>query len=97
MSRKILNGCAAKVHTVIDPSSPEDYARKIEVMQEDMGVWMEAQAKEHSLSTLLAHADDGVIWGKINDKGNLLTSDTIAPGVSPPFRVNTLQQAAAIF
>lgn len=55
--------------------------------------WLEAQAKSHKLLYLLAHADDGVIWGKVDDKGELVTSDGVAPEVSPPLRSETLQQA----
>jgi CRISPR-associated protein (TIGR03984 family) len=41
---------------------------------------------------LLAHADDGVIWGRVQD-GQLITSDSAFPAVSPPLRALTLQQA----
>lgn len=54
--------------------------------------WLRAQAEQNSLQWLLAHADDGVIWGKL-ENGILLTSDAYAPEVSPPIRVETLQQA----
>jgi CRISPR-associated protein (TIGR03984 family) len=54
--------------------------------------WLQAQAVQHSLQWLLAHADDGVIWGKL-ENGMLLTSDASAPEVSPPLRAETLQQA----
>jgi len=41
---------------------------------------------------LLAHAHDGVIWGKVED-GQLLLSVDAFPEVSPPLRSKTLQQA----
>lgn len=53
--------------------------------------WMVAQAQQLSLRYLLAHADDGVIWGRIDNNG-LHTSYGIAPA-SPPLRASTLQQA----
>lgn len=53
--------------------------------------WMVAQARQFSLRYLLAHADDGVIWGRIDDDG-LHPSHGIAPA-SPPLRASTLQQA----
>ncbi len=49
-------------------------------------------AKEYHLHWLLAHADDGVIWGEFRADGLHLSSD-VFPQVSPPLRVKTLQQA----
>jgi CRISPR-associated protein (TIGR03984 family) len=54
--------------------------------------WLQSQAIKYELEWLLAHADDGVIWGKVENR-SLLTSDTVAPEVSPPLRAETLQQA----
>ncbi len=54
--------------------------------------WLQAQATRYQLKWLLAHADDGVIWGTV-DNGQLVTSDSVAPEVSPPLRTETLQQA----
>ncbi len=53
--------------------------------------WLVAQARQQGLRFLLAHADDGVIWGRIDDDG-LHTSYGIAPS-SPVLRSSTLQQA----
>ena len=53
--------------------------------------WIVAQARKFGLRYLLAHADDGVIWGRIDDDG-LHTSSGIAPA-SPSLRTATLQQA----
>jgi CRISPR-associated protein (TIGR03984 family) len=54
--------------------------------------WLQAQANQYRLKWLLAHADDGVIWGELRD-GRLVTSDSVASVVSPPLRAETLQQA----
>jgi CRISPR-associated protein (TIGR03984 family) len=57
----------------------------------DVRTWLQDQANRHRLKWLLAHADDGVIWGKV-ENGQLITSDSVAPEVSPPLRIETLQQ-----
>lgn len=54
--------------------------------------WLASQAQEYALTTLLAHADDGVIWGQIVGK-DLLTACEAVPQVSPVLRTLTLQQA----
>lgn len=54
--------------------------------------WFEEQLAVGDKAWFLAHADDGVIWGRIQD-GQLLTSDTAFPHISPPLRATTLQQA----
>lgn len=65
----------------------------------DLQTWLEGKAKAHSLRWLLAHADDGVIWGKVDAGGALHTShgaakgNAIAETVCPPLRLATLQQA----
>lgn len=59
----------------------------------DVREWLQTQANRHRLQWLLAHADDGVIWGKIAENGQLITADNVAPEVSPPLRLETLQQA----
>ena len=60
--------------------------------EDDASGWLAREASQHRLSTLLAHADDGVIWGRV-DKGVLQTSHSAFPQVSPPLRALTLQQA----
>ncbi len=57
----------------------------------DPAKWLFAQARRHGLHYLLAHADDGVIWGRA-DADELRTSRSIAPN-SPELRSSTLQQA----
>lgn len=65
----------------------------------DLRDWLQGQAKEHDLTHLLAHADDGVIWGVIQSNGTLKTSheaaqeNAKAAAVCPPLRLRTLQQA----
>ncbi|MBN1657451.1 MAG: TIGR03984 family CRISPR-associated protein [Anaerolineae bacterium] len=56
------------------------------------GAWLAAQAGTYHLTTLLAHADDGVIWGRM-EGGKLITSHDAFDEVSPELRAGTLQQA----
>lgn len=58
----------------------------------DVKDWLQTQASQYRLKWLLVHADDGIIWGRM-DNGGLVTSDSVAPEISPPLRVETLQQA----
>jgi CRISPR-associated protein (TIGR03984 family) len=60
----------------------------------DVAAWLLKQARKHGLTTLLTHADDGVIWGRMTDEGTLLTSyDVFGEPPSPKLRLGTLQQA----
>jgi CRISPR-associated protein (TIGR03984 family) len=60
--------------------------------------WLQTQAAQHKLKWLLAHADDGVIWGRVDD-GKVVTSHEAgqasaeARRVCPELRNQTLQQA----
>jgi len=54
--------------------------------------WLADQAREQGFQWLLAHADDGVVWGKMRDS-RLWTSSTAFSEVSPPLSDLTLQQA----
>jgi CRISPR-associated protein (TIGR03984 family) len=56
----------------------------------DLKTWLEEQAKENQLNYVLAHADDGVIWGKFQD-GTLQTADSVFSQF-PKLRSCTLQQ-----
>jgi len=58
----------------------------------DLTVWLLAQAQEFGLTTLLAHADDGLIWGQVRGERLYLSSEYF-PRVSPPLRAVTLQEA----
>ncbi|MBD2150638.1 TIGR03984 family CRISPR-associated protein [Pseudanabaena sp. FACHB-1277] len=39
--------------------------------------WLERQAKKHNLRYLLAHAEDGVIWGRFDDDGLKTSGDVL--------------------
>lgn len=52
--------------------------------------WLESQMKEHNLPTLLAFADDGVIWGHWDGK---LTTAHDVDASYPALQEKTLQQA----
>jgi CRISPR-associated protein (TIGR03984 family) len=65
---------------------------------EDLRAWLIAQAKTNAFTWLLAHDEDGVIWGRI-DESRLTTShdasneNSHASSISPELRTDTLQQA----
>lgn len=57
--------------------------------------WLQDQAARHGFKWLLAHAYDGVIWGRV-DNGKMTTSHEVDPTgghISPPLRKETLLQA----
>ena len=63
----------------------------------DLKIWIEEQTKVNQLTYLLAHANDGVIWGKFQDQdGKLITTTEpvkLFPECDFPFlREETLQQ-----
>ncbi|MGE5659107.1 MAG: CRISPR-associated protein Csx19 [Actinomycetota bacterium] len=55
--------------------------------------WLEEKAQKHQLQYLLAHADDGVIWGKFLDHQSyqLIASGDVFPQLAK-LRLCTLQQ-----
>src|SRR5437879_2621870 len=60
--------------------------------------WLQQQARDCGLKYLLAHADDGVIWGRLDGEVLRIARDVAgqnpeALACSPPLRVETLQQA----
>lgn len=57
----------------------------------DIKGWLETQATLHNLRWLLAHADDGVIWGRID--GETLKLSGEMSDISPSLRSETLQTA----
>ncbi|MEW6771602.1 MAG: CRISPR-associated protein Csx19 [Bacillota bacterium] len=66
-------------------------------ISDDVKEWLRRQAAQHGLKWLLAHADDGVIWGRM-DNGKLVTSnevakDKVAREASSPLRLETLLEA----
>lgn len=60
-------------------------------LETELQSWLDAQARIYQLNWLLAHADDGVIWGELRNDG-LHLSRNIFPKISPPLRAVTLQQ-----
>ncbi|MGG6269700.1 type III-D CRISPR-associated protein Csx19 [Leptolyngbya sp. AN03gr2] len=52
--------------------------------------WLEQHAKEHQLKYLLAHAEDGVIWGYFSDLGLAIAHQEFPE--FPQLRRSTLQQ-----
>ncbi len=58
---------------------------------DDLRSWIVAQATQYNLQYLLAHADDGVNWG-IVDNGQLTVSHDCYPKHTPQLRLATLQQ-----
>jgi len=62
-----------------------------EGFEDDPAVWLSQQGMKYGLATLLAHADDGIIWGTLRD-GRLCLSGDYFPNVSPPFRTITLRE-----
>lgn len=59
---------------------------------DDPQAWLTQQAGEYSLNTLLAYADDGAIWGRI-ENGVLTLAGAAYPEVAVALRASTLQQA----
>lgn len=60
--------------------------------EENVAEWIRKQMTP-GRNFLLAHADDGVIWGKLTEKDKLVTSHDCDPNISPPLHNKTLQQA----
>lgn len=53
--------------------------------------WLADQAHQRELDTLLAFADDGVIWGKL-EKGQWIFSGNLFPAVKVELRPETLRE-----
>jgi CRISPR-associated protein (TIGR03984 family) len=58
----------------------------------DLSAWFQKQPNVGDKIWFLAHADDGIIWGQINN-GTLITSASAFHRISPLLRTITLQQA----
>lgn len=65
--------------------------------------WLQTKAKQYQLQYLIAHAEDGVIWGKFDQEGNVTTpnlpkdlfpqAEALFPKCKfPVLRSHTLQQ-----
>jgi len=63
-----------------------------ESFERDLRGWLMKQADNLPVTTLLAHTDDGVIWGAVVN-GQLALSGDAFPEMLPPLRAKTLQQA----
>ena len=57
----------------------------------NLSKWLKQQAEQYQLKYLLAHADDGVIWGHFNKSYHLITADSVFPQL-PKLHRDTLQQ-----
>ncbi|MGB3510610.1 MAG: CRISPR-associated protein Csx19 [Microcoleaceae cyanobacterium] len=61
-------------------------------LNKNLIVWIEKQAKQYELNYLLAHAEDGIIWGNF-ENSELITSNQAFPNKNlPELRLETLQQ-----
>ena len=76
----------------IDKIAATCKAIKMDGFADEPARWLFQQMRTHNLNYLLAHADDGVIWGRL-DGEELITSHDVAPENSPPLRIATLQTA----
>lgn len=57
----------------------------------DLACWLADQADQRELSTLLAFADDGVIWGRLENKKWILSGDAF-PSIQVELRSETLRE-----
>ena len=75
------------IHRQVQPVAVEA------IPEERISDWLITQAKAHNLVTMLAYADDGVIWGRV-EEGQLITASGAFPedDVSPTLCCVTLQQ-----
>ena len=76
----------------IKPGLPCTAPLKMEGFNADPSMWFQNQPCVGAKSWFLAHADDGIIWGRLQDE-QLITSNSAFPKISPPLRSITLQQA----
>lgn len=64
-----------------------------ESFTEDIRTWLAEKAMEHNLRYLLAHADDGVIWGRLDGDQLTTSAEAFPDKVNVALRALTLQQA----
>ena len=66
----------------------------VDFSEQPLKKWLKQQAQKHQLPYLLAHAEDGVIWGRFDlDNGSLTTARAVFPECYfPKLRLGTLQQ-----
>ncbi len=73
----------SKINRIVKPIKvPDDFNSNI-------SAWLLEQAKANNLSWLLAHANDGVIWGEVRSDGLHLSSTLFGPDLQD----RTLQMA----
>ncbi|NEQ36903.1 MAG: TIGR03984 family CRISPR-associated protein [Okeania sp. SIO3I5] len=79
-------------HKISTDNLDENTDKTDEIMNKILIDWIQEQAKENKFDYLLAHAEDGVIWGKF-ENGKLMTSNQAFPNEAlPELRLETLQQ-----
>jgi CRISPR-associated protein (TIGR03984 family) len=66
---------------------------KTDDLNDNLKSWLLKQAQEYGLTTLLAHADDGVIWARVTEDGLRTSHEVFGDRPSPELRARTLQQA----
>ena len=54
--------------------------------------WIEAKAREHKLQYVLAHAEDGVIWGRFDNNHFITSGDVFTEFKFAELRSQTLQE-----
>ena len=65
---------------------------KMDGFADEPTTWLSRQMRTHRLKYLLAHTDEGVIWGRL-DGEELITSHDVAREHSPSLQAETLQTA----
>ena len=52
--------------------------------EQSIKAWIEQQVKDSDIQYLLAHCEDGIVWGTFNQAGTLITSFDIAKACPQP-------------
>jgi CRISPR-associated protein (TIGR03984 family) len=87
MTEKVIN---SKKHQDIHP---ECNSLNLESIADDLRAWLQEQANKYKLQFLIAHADDGIIWGRFDRGYTLTTSDQVFPEKNlASLRISTLKQ-----
>ena len=83
-----------KIHTIGKIQRQVQPVEVAESFADDVAGWLSSIGETYGLTTLLAHADDGVIWGRV-EGGRLRTAHDVftAHDASAALRPPTLQQA----
>lgn len=77
---------------VADVTYQASGAPNLAQFEQDIPAWFASQSAVGPQSWLLAHMENGVIWGKIVDQ-QLVLSSSLFPDVSPPLDAFTLWEA----